>query len=68
MPITVEKTMRKAERNSITQVGKVKKPIPKWFWGLLIIGGGYAIYSWFTKDKGSGNELSSHNSVQSGSN
>ena len=67
MPITVEKTMRKAERSNAAKVGKVKKPIPKWFWGLLIFIGGYAAYSHF-KNKGRENGLSSNNSVQSGSN
>lgn len=48
--ITVEKTMRKAEVSSVISNTK-KKPIPKWFWGLVIVGVLYAAYSHYKKDK-----------------
>lgn len=62
MPITVEKTMRKAEKSSAAQVVG-KKPIPTWFKIGVGIVLAYFAYSYFTENKDSGNELSSTNSV-----
>ena len=50
MPITVEKTMRKAEKSNAAQVVG-KKPIPTWFKIGAVIVIVYIAYSFFTKNQ-----------------
>ena len=61
--ITVEKTMRKAQKSNAIPKKKKIKPIATWVKVLMGIGIGYVAYSFLKKDKSKENDLSGINSV-----